>query len=483
MIPLGTLSLDAPAYGQHATVANNCVPYIDYYGPFYAPVAYTPASTEAALGAFASRSSDGTPYNFIGGAAKLQKVTSAAWEDVSKVGGYTTGPELRWDFTTFGDRVIATNSSDPPQSFVMGTSVDFDDLSASAPQAKTVATVRGFVMFGNINAYPNRVQWSALENPTDYVASVSTQSDSQDLFGESDIGHVQKIVGGEYATIFMEKGIFRGTYVGGTTIFTFDQIIRGIGTPAGGSVASYGDFIFFLGNDGFYQMSGAGLIHIGEGTVNKSFLNEVKTSDYWRVNAVIDPRNSLYIVAYPTQTGYLTKFLIYNWIAKKWSTAEPGNLECLFTFFSESANADTVDTLIGNPDTGAYASTSPDSSLFVGGKPLLAGIDTTHSAVIFNGAELTATIETAETQISMGMKTTVKLVTPMVEGTGAIQVQVGGRNNVQNTVSYSTAATVNSEGEACLFNTARYQRAKLTLSGGFSKAYGVDFQAVPAGKY
>jgi hypothetical protein len=71
----------------------------------------------------------------------------------------------------------------------------------------------------------------------------------------------------------------------------------------------------------------------------------------------------------------------------------------------------------------------------------------------------------------------------MVEGTGTITAQIGYRNTVQEAVSYGNPATVNSEGQACTLNVARYQRARLTLSGGFLKAYGVDWVAKRAGAY
>lgn len=488
MIPLGSLSLDAPATGQHSTIANNCVPYVDYYGAFYSPVAYTPASTEAALGAFSSRSSDGLSYNFIGGTTKLQKITSSAWEDVSRtVGGvYTTSSENVWEFTSFGDDVIATNYSDDVQVYRMGTSTDFAKLGTNVPKAKCIATVRGFVMLGNLATSSNSVQWSPLEDPNgDWTPSATTQADSQQLFGESEIGQVMKIVGGEYATIFMEKGIFRASYVGGSTIFTFDQIIRGTGTLSGGSVAAFGESIFFLGNDGFYQMSQAGLNPIGEGKVNRSFFREVYSSELWRMSATIDPKNSLYIVGYPTSTGGLQKFLIYNWLAQKWTTITTSTMEQLYNFYSESIDADSAAALalIGDPDTGPYSGVSADSSLFIGGKASLAGIDSNHKAVTFDGTALDATIETGENQLSAGRKTLVMNIIPMVEGNGTISVNIGYRNNIQESVTYSNTAVVNSEGEANLFNTARYQRARLTMTGGFSKAFGVDYEAKVAGKY
>lgn len=483
MIPLGNWLPDSPAYGQHATVASNCVPYRDYYGPFGSAVAYTDASTEAALGAFAAKSNDGTPYNFIGGAAKLQLIASALWTDVSKVGGYTTQAENRWYWTTFGNIVIASNGNSVLQAYTMGTSTDFADLSATAPVAKYVATVRGFVMAGNINGYSNRVQWGPLENPAGvWTPSINTQADYQDLYGDVQAGQVTQVVGGEYATIFMENAIFKGTYVGGDLIFTFDQVVRGNGTTAPGSVQSYGEMTFFLGNDGFYMLSPAGLQPIGEG-INRTFLNEVYEPEYWRISSAIDPRNSLYIVAYPTSGSVLNKFLVYNWQANKWSTVEAGDMETLFTFYSEAYTLETIDALIGDPDTGAYADVSVDSALFQGGKPSLAAVNSIHKAVLFNGADLTATVETAEIQANPGRKSTVTNVTPMVEGSGTITVQIGSRNSVQDAVTYGNASTVNSEGEANLFNTGRYQRARLTLSGSFLKAYGIEFEAKPAGKY
>jgi hypothetical protein len=460
------------------------VPYRDYYGPFGAAVAYTSASSEAASSAFAAKASDGQPYNFIGGAAKLQLIASAAWTDVSKAGApaYATAAEDRWYWTTFGNIVIAANGQAKLQAYTMGTSTDFADLSATAPVAKYVATVRGFVMAGNISSYPNRVQWSPLEAPAGDWTSLVLQADSQDLFGETEAGQVTQVVGGEFATIFCENGIFRGTYVGGDLIFTFDQVVLGNGTSAPGSVAASGDKIFFLGNDGFYMLSPAGLQPIGEG-INRTFLEEVAETDYWRISSAIDPSNSLYVIAYPTTGTVLDKFMVYNWQANRWTTVEAGNMETLFTFYSEAYTLETIDALIGNPDTGAYADVSVDSALFQGGKPSLAAVNSSHKAVLFNGADLTATVETGEAQLSPGRKSTVTNTRPMVEGATTVTVKIGSRNSVSDAVTYSNPSTMNSEGECNIFNTGRYQRAQIALSGGFTKAYGLDFDAVPAGKY
>lgn len=481
MIPLSAWIPDAPAYGSHSTVASNCIAYTSHYGPFYSPVAYTSAASETAIGAFAAKTGAGTPYNFIGTAATLQKVTSAAWEDVSKPGGYATAFNTIWGWATFGDRVIAVNGGNIPQSFVMGVSTDFADLGASAPIASHIAVVRGFVWLGNLLGFPNRVRWSGLETPTDFTVGTN-QSDFNDMVGDGYLGQVRKIVGGENATIFMDNGIFLATYVGGDLIFTIDQIVFGNGTVASGSVVSYGGLSFFLGNDGFYMLSGTTLIPIGADVVNRTFFEMVARNELWRVSATIDPINTLYIVAIPTSSGTLTNLLAYNWTSKRWTMISPGNIQCLFTFYSESATLEGISALIGNPDTGSYANVSVDDPLFIGGQPSLAAIDSANRAVLFSGAQLNATIETGETQLTPG-KSMVTEVTPYVEGGATVTVEIGSRDRIQDAVVYAPAVSVGAEGKAYLFNTARYQRARINLSGAWAKAYGVEWKAQPAGEF
>lgn len=481
MIPLSAWIPDAPAYGSHSTLASNCIAYTSHYGPFYAPVAYTSAASEPALGAFAAKTSAGAPYNFIGTETTLQKITSAAWEDVSKLGGYATAATTQWAFATFGDRVIAVNGADVPQSYVMGTSTDFADLDASAPVASHVAVVRGFVWLGNLLGFPNRVHWSGLETPDDFTVGTN-QSDFNDMVGEGYLGQVRKIVGGENATVFMDNGIFLATYVGGDLIFTFDQIVFGTGTVASGSVASYGGSIFFLGNDGFYMLSGTTLVPIGADVINRTFFAEVSQNDLWRVSATIDPVNTLYIVGFPVDSGGIGYLFAYNWTSKRWTTIGRQDLQCLFTFYSESATLESLDALIGDPDTGPYADVSVDDPSFVGGRPSLAAIDSENQCVLFNGAALDAEIETGETQLSPG-KTLVTEVTPYVEGEATVAVVIGYRNRVQDERDYTPPAIVGSEGKAYLFNTARYQRVRLGISGPWTKAYGIDWKAQPAGEY
>ena len=77
------------------------------------------------------------------------------------------------------------------------------------------------------------------------------------------------MVGGEsFGIIFMERAIYRADYVGTPLIFTFNKIADNVGAFAPRSVASFGNQIFFLAQDGFYKLTGGQqLTPIGNGKV------------------------------------------------------------------------------------------------------------------------------------------------------------------------------------------------------------------------
>ncbi len=109
--------------------------------------------------------------------------TDLTMEDVSKAGGYTG--INRWQFVQFGDYALASNGSEKIQYFDVNSSTDFADLAAAAPVAKYITVVRDFVVGANIGAgsNPSRVNWSDINDPTDWTAGGASQSDFQELPG------------------------------------------------------------------------------------------------------------------------------------------------------------------------------------------------------------------------------------------------------------------------------------------------------------
>ena len=486
MIPLGEWLPDMPAMNNPgSTVATNVIPFASSYGSFADPVVYSDALTTRCRGSISVRDTAGTAYNFAGDTAGLYKMASAAWTNVSKVGGYATGSEERWDFVQYGVTLIASNYSDAPQAWTLGTSSAFANLAGSPPSYRTGAAVRDFVMVGNTNdgsgVRPNAVRWCAIDDPTSWTVGTN-QADFQVL---PNAGFIRKVVGGEYAVILGESSIYRATYVGSPIVFQFDEVSPGRGCVSQGSVANIGPLIFFLSDDGFYVFDGNTAQPIGANKVDKYFWADVDQAYLYRMSTVIDPINKIVMWSYPgtgSSSGTPNKILIYNWQVQKWSIVEDTH-EILTRSMSEGYTVDTIDTLIGNPDTGAYAGVSIDSRQFTGGKVLLSCFNTSHKLANYTGSAKAGTVETTEAQINPQMRTLVTNAKPMYEGSASVTVTVGTRATPNGSVTWETATATNSEGECNLFSSGRYHRARVTTSGEFTHLYGVDFEGEPAGKY
>lgn len=468
-----------------ATVATNVIPYASSYGSFASPVIYSNALTARCRGATAVRDNTGFANNFAGDASKLYRLSSAVWSDVSKVGGYVTGTEEIWEYVPYGNTLIATNYSDVPQAWTLGSSAIFADLAGTPPRARTIAVVKDFVMMGNTNdsfgVRPNAVRWCAIDTPTTWTIGTS-QADSQVL---ANAGAVRKIVSGEYAVILCENSIYRLTYVGTPAIFQSDEVAPNRGCVSQGSVANFGNLIFFLSDDGFYVFDGNTATPIGANKVDKFFWTDIDQASLHRINTSVDPINKIVMWSYPgsgSSSGTPNKILVYNWQISRWSIIEQQH-QIINRSMSEGYTLETIDALIGNPDTGAYADVSVDSRQFTGGKVLLSCFDTSNKLANFTGAAKSATVETGEIQLSPGKRSLVNNTRPMYEGAATVSVTIGSRNKPSEAISYGTPVTQNSEGECNLFSDSRYHRARLITSGEFKHLYGLDFDAVPAGKY
>ncbi len=131
--------------------AENCIPYVQSYGPFPEPVAYSAAADAVVRGGYSTKDLSNNVYTFLGTDGKLYRESATVLNDVTRTATYTTATEFPgWEFETFGNTVIATNGTDPLQVYTLGTSTRFLDISASAsaPVAAHIAVVRDFVFTG-----------------------------------------------------------------------------------------------------------------------------------------------------------------------------------------------------------------------------------------------------------------------------------------------------------------------------------------------
>jgi hypothetical protein len=514
---------DQPSILDTVSEANNVIPLAIGYGPFKSAVNYSGAATEALTNCFAAKVNADVSI-FAGGLTKLFKVsaTDLSMEDVSKVGGYTG--VNRWQFVQFGNYALASNGSEKIQYYDVNSSTDFADLAAAAPVAKYITVVRDFVVGANIGAgtYPSRVNWSDINDPTDWTPGAASQSDFQEL---PDGGDITGLTGGEFGIVFLEKAIVRMSYIGSPLFFQFDTISRNIGCVEGGSIAQYGGVSYFLSDDGFYSCNGQQVTGIGSEKVDRYFYANANIGDIDSISAAIDPERNLVIWNYTTVSGNRA-LIIYNFETQKWCEADT-DVNVLSTLATSGTSLDGIDSAynvtagsfvatkqytirsVGTTDytlIGAVANTvgvlftatgvgsgtgvavdmaasaaalktvdslttTMDDRLYAGGKFLFGGVRDTR-IITFTGTNATGSIITND--LEYGYNSVLTLIRPSV-GNGSASVSVASRRMLDDTITYGATVTATEEDRCSVRSAGRYHRVSLTPTGAnWLSAIGMD---------
>jgi len=474
-IPFGEWMPDQPGISGSLTDAKNCVSQAIGYGPFPNSADFSGSASEELTTLYAGKQPNSNTLLFAAGRTKIFSVSSVgALTDVSKSGGYSTASTEKFRFTQFGDNIIAANNSEKLQSWVLGTSTAWADLSASAPIAKYVTVVRDFVVAANVysggvqNQY--KVQWSALNDETDWTASTTTQSDSQDI---PDGGQIMGIRGGEFGLILMERGIHRMSYVGTPFIFQFDNISRGKGCMASGSIAQYQGLTFFLSDDGFYVCDGQQVAPIGAEKIDRWFLNDASEADFGSMSTAIDPVRRLIIWNYRSVDG-TRKLLCYNVSTKKWTYTDT-TTDTVSDASTASVTLEQLDSLSSSIDA---LGSSLDSILFIGGKYFLGGTSGT-KVTTFTGASMSARIQTGD--IEAGGQSIVTLARPQVDN-GSATVAVASRRLLSQNVTFGTPVAATDDNRVSLRGSGKYHRIQVNPTGAnWKNAVAVDVDIVAQG--
>jgi len=433
----------------------------------------TSSASEDLTTLYAAKQPNGDTALFAAGSTKIYTVSGVGAITQVK-SGMTTGTNDKVRFTQFGKSIIATNNSQKLQSWTLGTSTSFADLSATAPVAKYITVVRDFVVVANTYESAEqkqyRVRWSAINDETDWTENVNTQSDYQDI---PDGGQIVGIRGGEFGLVFLERAIHRMSYVGTPFIFQFDNISRGKGCMVAGSIAQYQGITFFLSDDGFYMCDGQNITPIGAEKIDRYFIDNASDSDYGTMSAAVDPIRKLVIWNYKTIYGN-RNVLIYNFKTQKWTYGDAGT-DYLSEASTSSVTLEQLDSISGSIDA---LTTSLDSRLYVGGKYFLGG--TLGARVMtYTGANQTGVIATGD--LDIGANSVVTLARPIVDN-GSATVAIASRTLLDQGVTFNTAVAASSENRVPLRSAGRYHRLKITPTGSsWKNAISVDVDVTPQG--
>lgn len=454
--------------------AKNVVAQQIGYGPIpkAVQISKTSAPDKTLSSLYAAKSPYGGTILFAAGNTNVYIVSADG--DLNDISGevYTSDDRVR--FTQFGSNILFTNNSQPIQSYLIGSSNKFGDLSNEAPIAKYITVVRDFVVVANTYEEEQkqyRVRWSDFNNEAVWTTSDTTQADFQDL---ADGGQIMGIRGGEFGLVFLERGIYRMTYVGTPFIFQFDNISRGKGCISSGSIIQYQGVSFFLSDDGFYMCDGQQVTPIGAEKIDRWFFDNADQGELHNMSASIDPMKKTIIWNFKGVTGDYRQ-LIYSFKVGRWTNSDQ---QIEFIGETSSSSEFTIEDLDSISNSIDDLQTSLDSVIYLGGRFFLGG--TKNGAVYsFIGQNLTGQIISGD--IDAGFHSVITLARPQVDG-GSGAVAVASRGLLSEVPTFGALVEADAENRVPLRSAGRYHRLKLVPTGdNWNTAVAVEYDIVGQG--
>jgi hypothetical protein len=457
----------------------NARPVGDGWGPFPSLAEYSNALPAAPKGSVYVRDSSGNFKIIAGTASGLYELNTSTlnWDEISKSATPYNVPDAdQWQFQRFGDYLYATNVGDPLQRYNIETPGNFADVSGSPPQAKYIWTAGDFLVLGNLQNNPSRLQWSGLNDATHWTVG-EKGSDFQDMPDGQDIaGGIREPQG---ALVIQRKDMhyMRFNPASGYT-FTFS-----VANPERGSVAPLsitqvgpGDFVY-LTEDGFFR--GVEGRPIGEERVDRWFLDtQLDLSNISLVVGVADPFSK--IVWFQFQDNTTASYLLgYKWTLDRWCYAD-NNVSDLAALTTAGVTLEGLDSFSSSIDA---LETSLDSRVWKGGRPTFGGFTTDYKLGYFNGPNREAQFETAEVDLARPSKAFVQGCRVFTDADD-YTVEVAGSDYHGDTPVYDNPASPNSKtGITPMRNEARLHKFRVTIAAGdvWENAMGVDPQFVPSG--
>ena len=465
--------LDAPV----TRVARNLRAGANSYRPMPSLTPYTSATLPApARGLVTTRTTTGQWVIYAATATRLYRFANSAWIDVSRTvgGNYSLADGEFWVFQQFGNKLIAVNSTIAPQVIDIDSGANFAPLAGNPPAGRLLAVVGDFLVLGALGTSPNRVQWSELNDITQWTpnAGLYGLADSNDL---PDGGRVTGLAGGEIGYVLQEYSIRRMRFIpGGYPAFEFVRVVDSKGCLSSYGYVSVAGTVYFIAEDGFYSYSGAGLSPIGAWRVNAWFLSNSDTSRISSVYAVADPfRSRVLWFYYSTSTvSMFDSVIIYDWALDKWSHGKHEALiwgsiatpaKTLDSFLTEKL--DDIDQLV-------------DSRMWEGGRPTLAAIDGMGRLSFAEGPAMSAQLETQEAEPMTGRRVFISGVRIHTDADEA-EIRLGMRERMSDAVVYSGLSRMEKTGMSPVLSSGRYARAEINIPAGvrWTELVGMDFDA------
>lgn len=503
-------SPDKAIYNSQATdVALNVAPVADGWGPLPQFVPYAQPLPSEPRGSITARTAQGVTVTIAGTETHLYRVgNDGSLTDVSG-DTYAVPAGDDWSFALFGSRIIATNLSDGPQYFDIGTSTDFAALPGSPPIARFVKVVGDFVVLFQLAGDAAGLHWSGINNSEQWVPGEELSDTNSFPDGEE----LQAIsVNGSGATLAFRKGFRTMTFdpMSGY-VFTFSPYMEGNGCAAPLSLVDIGrgDFVYYS-ETGFYR--GLSQTPIGAERVDQWISGISPTENITKIKGVADPYRKIVYWRYldASNTGYL---IGYSWQLDRWFQCDTAVIN-LGVFSTSALTLEELDELYPSgfglvDNTGDELETdtdfliaafdgvtdpvpagidsipfSLDSPVYNGSPPSFSGFDMDFRLGFFSGLAQQATVETALMELTSGARTYVDPIRAISDAP-TFTIDIGGSDDHGDAPAWFGPQSPNLRSKLCNFRAdARLHKFRIVVPAGetWNKITALDVMGVGAGR-
>jgi hypothetical protein len=405
----------------------------------------------------------------------------------TETAGYTAAS--RWRFERFNDLVVAVSKENAPQYLTdIDTDVAWSALPGTPPKAAQIGKVDDYLVLGDVDDgtdRPNRVQWSAKNNPTvAWIVDPGELSGWQDL--DPKYGRVTGIVGGRWGLVFQERAIWRMSFVGAPKAFQFDLVTDQRGCSAPDSIVTIGYETYFIDRDGLFVTNGSEIVPLGEQRVNRWLEGEMDPARRNLTQGAINwPKACIVWTFWTPGAAQSQRQLIYSVVTKRFSSASVPVQWLVAT----NQDAQTLGSL-GALFPGGLAT----MALPIGG-PEWQARDRLFSAFVttgkgsmlapFTGPNAAGYLTTGDYTIEPGRTTLVSGVCPIVERkNGGVLQQVRSRQAQGRSYATTPDVETGADGFAPFQVNAWFHgfRTKFEAGADWDKATGLWVRAKRTGK-
>jgi hypothetical protein len=430
----------------------------------YTTVTAVPAAPTGISGWFYS----GNNTLVLGTNSKLYRYDGSTVTNVTKTSDATNYSNTsRWQGVQIGTAMMMNNGVEPPQ-YMYPTGSRFADMPSwpSGAFTKCIKPFNSFLVMAGYeegsNKYPYTVRWSDEYDPAGVPGSWDITS-TTNLAGENILSGKNGALIDQLALnganiIYAEKGVYLMSFIGAPLVFAFREIFEDDGIINRGAVASFYGRHLVVGQNDIYVHDGNTKQSIADKVVRRRFFSSLADTRSVFCQAVPD-RSEVWVCyadSDAADTESANKAMVYNWAQGAWTFIDLPNIRAL-TLGNNMNTGGGWDIAPGTwATTTEYWSTSSlttdaNSIVMFGAGNADSDIFLLNDTNGFDGSAISAFVEATKIDLdkiagaTANMTKQIMGIYPQIEGTGAVDIQVGVSDTPQDGVAWKPKSTYNIE--------------------------------------